>query len=115
MLASLYTSELVDGSPFDTGFLDAVTAQYKRIAAFQAHETDIDNIYFDGELTDYLVNFAGALDPNARTVPSWPAYTAAAPNLMTLLDGFVATAVTQDTYRAAGMLFLTNVTLQFPL
>jgi len=153
MLASLYPSNLEDGSPFDTGFLDAVTTQYKRIAAFQgdiifqaprrffqqarsgkqnqwaflskrfkdtsilgsAHETDIDNIYFAGELTDYLVNFAGTLDPNGRTVPSWPGYTAAAPNLMTFLDGFVPTTVTQDTYRVAGTQFLQNITLQFPL
>jgi carboxylesterase type B len=45
------------------------------------------NIYFDGELTDYLINFATTLDPNGRTVPSWPKYTTANPNMMTFLDG----------------------------
>jgi hypothetical protein len=35
-LNTLYPSDQIDGSPFDTGFLNAVTPQFKRIAAFQA-------------------------------------------------------------------------------
>jgi carboxylesterase type B len=73
------------------------------------------NVYFDGELTDYLINFATNLNPNGRTVPNWPAYTTAAPNMMTFLDGLFPTTISQDTYRAAGMQFLTNLTLQFPV
>ncbi|KAF7292605.1 Carboxylic ester hydrolase [Mycena indigotica] len=34
-LNSLYPSDLPAGSPFDTGFADALTPQFKRIAAFQ--------------------------------------------------------------------------------
>ncbi|KAJ7205224.1 Alpha/Beta hydrolase protein [Mycena pura] len=151
--ASLYTDDILDGSPFDTGILNVLTPQFKRIAAFQGdgvfqaprrffqqtlsgkqnqwaflskrlkdvpflgsfHASDILNIYFDGEMTDYLVNFAGTLNPNGRTVPNWPAYTTATPNMMTFLDGLFPTTITQDTYRAAGMQFLTNLTLQFPL
>jgi len=151
--ASLYTDDILDGSPFDTGILNVLTPQFKRIAAFQGdgvfqaprrffqqtlsgkqnqwaflskrlkdvpvlgsfHASDILNIYFDGEMTDYLVNFAGTLNPNGKTVPSWPAYTTATPNMMTFLDGLFPTTITQDTYRAAGMQFLTNLTLQFPL
>ncbi|KAJ7366221.1 Alpha/Beta hydrolase protein [Mycena albidolilacea] len=79
------------------------------------HFTDILNVYFDGELTDYLINFAAKQDPNGNTVPNWPAYTTAAPNLMTFLDGLFPTTITQDTYRAAAMQFLTNLTLQFPI
>jgi hypothetical protein len=67
------------------------------------------------ELTDYLINFANTLDPNGATVPAWPAYTTAAPWMMTFLDGAVRTTITNDTYRAAGMAFLTNFTLQVPL
>ncbi|KAJ6555002.1 hypothetical protein DFH09DRAFT_924326, partial [Mycena vulgaris] len=48
------------------------------------HVSDILNIYFGGELTDYLINFATNLDPNGRTVPTWPAYITATPNMMTL-------------------------------
>ncbi|KAJ7258777.1 carotenoid ester lipase precursor [Mycena haematopus] len=79
------------------------------------HFTDILNVYFDGELTDYLINFATNLNPNGNTVPNWPAYTTAAPNMMTFLDGLFPTTITQDTYRAAAMQFLTNMTLQFPI
>ncbi|KAJ7897497.1 Alpha/Beta hydrolase protein [Mycena leptocephala] len=67
------------------------------------------------ELTDYLINFANTLDPNGATVPAWPAYTTAAPCMITFLDGAVRTTITNDTYRAAGMAFLTNFTLQVPL
>ncbi|KAJ6537898.1 carotenoid ester lipase [Mycena capillaripes] len=69
----------------------------------------------ESELTDYLINFANALDPNGATVPAWPAYTTAAPRMLTFLNGAVRTTITNDTYRAAGMAFLTNFTLQVPL
>ncbi|KAJ7505884.1 Alpha/Beta hydrolase protein [Mycena galericulata] len=155
-LASLdaqYTSDITQGSPFDTSILDALTPQFKRLAAFQGdgvfqaprrffqqslsgkqnqwaflskrlkavpflgsfHVSDILNIYFDGELTDYLINFATNLNPNGNTVPEWPAYTTKAPNMMTFLDGLFPTSITQDTYRASAMQFLTNLTLEFPL
>nr|GAT46970.1 predicted protein [Mycena chlorophos] len=150
--ASLYPSSLVDGSPFDTGILNALTPQFKRLAAFQGdavfqaprrflqqsrsgkqnqwaflskrlkatpflgalHASDLVNVYGDGELRDYLINFVNNLDPNGRTVPYWPAYTNAAPNLLTFLDGLLRTSITQDTYRMDAMVFLTNLTLEFP-
>ncbi|KAH9480374.1 Lipase 1 [Psilocybe cubensis] len=34
-LATLYPSDILQGSPFDTGILNALTPQFKRIAAFQ--------------------------------------------------------------------------------
>ncbi|KAJ7173240.1 Alpha/Beta hydrolase protein [Mycena filopes] len=153
-LNNLYPSDVIDGSPFDTGLLNGVTPQFKRIAAFQGdavfqaprrffqqtlsgkqnqwaflskrekavpilgsfHFTDtVLNSYADGELTDYLINFANALNPNGKTVPNWPAYTTATPNMMTFLDGLIPTTISQDTYRAAGMQFLTNMTLMFPV
>ncbi|KAJ7124165.1 carotenoid ester lipase precursor [Mycena epipterygia] len=152
-LNTLYPSDIVDGSPFDTGVFNAFTPQFKRIAAFlgdgvfQAprrffqqgrsgkqnqwaflskrekvtpflgsfHGSDILNVYGGGELTDYLINFATSLNPNGNTVPNWPAYTSATPNVMTFLDGLIPTMITQDTYREAGMQFLTNLTLEFPI
>ncbi|KAJ7443860.1 Alpha/Beta hydrolase protein [Mycena latifolia] len=152
-LDGYYPSDIRAGSPFDLGVLNAVTPQFKRIAAFQGdavfqaprrffqqtlsgtqqqwgflskrfklvpllgsfHASDLVNIYLGGELTDYLINFATNLDPNGRTVPAWPAYTLATPNMMTLRDGLLATSITQDTYRAAAMRFLTSLTLQFPI
>ncbi|KAJ7480556.1 Alpha/Beta hydrolase protein [Mycena latifolia] len=150
---SMYPNDITDGSPFDMGVLDALTPQFKRIAAFQGdgvfqaprrffqqsrsgkqkqwgflskrlklvpflgsfHVSDILNIYFGGELMDYLINFATNLDPNGKTVPSWPAYTTETPNMMTFLDGLFPTTITQDTYRKEAMAFLTNATLEFPI
>lgn len=34
-LAMLYPSDITQGSPFDTGILNALTPQFKRIASFQ--------------------------------------------------------------------------------
>ncbi|KAJ7609760.1 Alpha/Beta hydrolase protein [Mycena polygramma] len=152
-MQTLYPSDITAGSPFDTSILDALTPQFKRLAAFQGdavfqaprrffqqqrsgkqkqwgylskrlkgvpflgafHFTDILNVYFDGELTDYLINFATNLDPNGHTVPNWPAYTTATPNMMTFLDGLFPTTITQDTFRAQAIAFMTNLTLQFPI
>ncbi|KAJ7660449.1 carotenoid ester lipase precursor [Mycena rosella] len=152
-LDSLYPNDILSGSPFDMGLLDALTPQFKRLAAFQGdgvfqaprrffqqalsgkqnqwaflskrlkdvpflgsfHVSDILNIYFDGEMTDYLINFATNLDPNGKTVPNWPGYTTAAPNMMTFLDGLFPTTISQDTYRADAMNFLTQLTLEFPI
>ncbi|KAF8173575.1 carotenoid ester lipase precursor [Mycena galopus ATCC 62051] len=69
----------------------------------------------ESELSDYCINFANFLDPNGATVPVWPAYTTSAPRMITFLDGDVRTTITNDTYRAAGMAFLTNFTLEAPL
>ncbi|KAJ7205202.1 Alpha/Beta hydrolase protein [Mycena pura] len=151
-LSEVYSSDILDGSPFDTGILNALTPQFKRIAAFQGdavfqaprrffqqsqsgkqnqwaflskrdkavpllgsfHSSDIENVFGDGELTDFLVNFATTLNPNGPTVPHWPAYTTATPNMMTFLDGLIPTVITQDTYRASAIQFLTNLTLEFP-
>ncbi|KAJ7625831.1 Alpha/Beta hydrolase protein [Roridomyces roridus] len=79
------------------------------------HFSDLRNIFFDGELTDYLINFATDLHPNGPTVPLWPKWSTAAPNLMTFHDGRVRTSITQDTYRAAGMQLLTDLTFEFPI
>ncbi|KAJ7660448.1 carotenoid ester lipase precursor [Mycena rosella] len=152
-LNSVYPSDITQGSPFNTGILNALTPQFKRIAAFQGdgvfqaprrffqkslsgkqnqwaflnqrlketpllgtfHGSDILNVYGPGDLTDYLINFATTLNPNGKTVANWPSYTSAAPNMLTLIDGLITTTITQDTYRAAAMQFLTNITLEFPI
>ncbi|KAJ7289382.1 Alpha/Beta hydrolase protein [Mycena rebaudengoi] len=79
------------------------------------HTADVSNVYKKGELTDYLVNFVTNLDPNGPTVPAWPQYTTENPNLMTLVDGSIATKITQDTFRAEAIQVLTNISLEFPI
>jgi acetylcholinesterase len=59
---------------------------------------------------DYLIHFATYLDPNGGSSPPWPQYTTASPQLMTLLTPN-GTNITQDTYRADGLKFITQLTL----
>ncbi|KAI9066037.1 carotenoid ester lipase precursor [Trametes sanguinea] len=148
-----YPADITQGSPFNTGILNALSPQYKRMAAMQgdlvfqaprrfflqhrsglqptwsflskrlkglpalgsAHATDILNIYGGGELADYLINFAYNLDPNGKTVPSWPQYTTSSPKLLTFLDGSTPTAITNDDYRVDAMNIITELSLQFPI
>jgi len=152
-LLDLYPANPSAGSPFDTGDLNALTPQYKRLAALQGdlafqaprrffiqnvsgrqnvwsylskrlkslselgsmHASDLFNIYGGEELTDYLINFANHLDPNGRTVSSWPRYTNASPKLMTFLDGTIHTTISTDDYRKEGMELLTELSLANPI
>ncbi|KAJ7886362.1 Alpha/Beta hydrolase protein [Mycena leptocephala] len=98
--------------------LNGLNKRYKAVPFLGAfHTTDVFNVYKDGELTDYLINFVTNLDPNGPTVPAWPGYTTEAPNLMTFSDliGQPKTQVTQDTFREEAMKVLTDVSLQFPI
>ncbi|KII91038.1 hypothetical protein PLICRDRAFT_554187 [Plicaturopsis crispa FD-325 SS-3] len=151
----LYPDDITQGSPFDTGVFNAITPEFKRIAAFfgdavfqgprryflqkisgkqkiwsyvnkrvkdlpvlgSAHATDILNVYADGDMTDYLINFVNNLDPNgAGGHLEWPEYTTASPQLMTFQDGLnPALSISSDDYRVEAMAFLTQVTLDTPI
>jgi acetylcholinesterase len=80
-----------------------------------AHGSDLDYTYGPGELMDFAIHFATNLDPNGGSSPRWPQYTDGSPQLMTLLTPN-GTSITQDTYRADALgyltkLFLANVTV----
>lgn len=66
-------------------------------------------------MADYLINFVNHLDPNGKTVLSWPQYSASAPKLLTFQDGLVPLAITQDDFRVDAMNFVTELSLKFPL
>jgi acetylcholinesterase len=172
-LLTLYPEDPAQGSPFDTGEDNAVTLQFKRIAAllgdivFQAprrffleqrsdvqntwfycaslllsvfdpslqlldtgivskrlkslpivgsaHGTDMSNIYGPKELTDYLIHFATNLDPNGGSSAQWPQYTRASPQVMTLTDPSGTMNITQDTYRADAIAYVTELSLAYPI
>ncbi|EIW52423.1 carotenoid ester lipase precursor [Trametes versicolor FP-101664 SS1] len=152
-LLKLYPQDITQGSPFNTGILNALTPQFKRLAAMQgdlvfqaprrlllqsrsgkqpmwsflnkrlkglpalgsAHATDILNIYGGGDMADYLINFVNNLDPNGKTVLSWPQYSTSAPKLLTFQDGLIPLAITQDNFRVDAMNFMTELSLKFPL
>jgi hypothetical protein len=78
------------------------------------HQSDLPNIYGGGDLTDFLIQFVTNLDPNGALSPQWPRYTPSSPQLMTLLGSQFSNGnrtITQDTYRAQGIEFLTNLSL----
>ncbi|EIW81508.1 alpha beta-hydrolase [Coniophora puteana RWD-64-598 SS2] len=79
------------------------------------HGSDILNVYLGGDMADYLVRFAANLDPNGDTGIEWPQYTTDSPNMLTFLDGLIPLEITQDTYRAAAMEGITNLTLEYPI
>ncbi|KAL4263268.1 Carboxylic ester hydrolase [Pleurotus pulmonarius] len=154
-VSTLYPSDPTQGSPFGTGILNALTPQFKRLAAFQGdavfqaprrfflqqrsgkqntwaflskrfkvspflgsfHASDILNVYFGGEMGDYLINFVNNLDPNGQGRGiNWPKYTASSPNLVTFNDDLISpVTITQDTFREDAISFLTGVTLANPL
>jgi acetylcholinesterase len=79
-----------------------------------AHGSDLLYTYGPGELMDYLIHFVTHLDPNGGSSPSWPQYTNASPQLMTLLDPN-GTGITEDTYRADALDYLTELSLAYPM
>ncbi|KDQ62130.1 hypothetical protein JAAARDRAFT_203342 [Jaapia argillacea MUCL 33604] len=151
-LLTYYPADITQGSPFDTGILNALTPEFKRLAAIQgdlvfqaprrfflqqrsglqpiwsflnkrlkslpalgsAHATDILNVYAGGDMTSYLVEFVNNLNPNGVGI-NWPAYTTASPQLLTFLDRLIPLVITQDTYRAQGISYLTTLSLKYPL
>jgi hypothetical protein len=74
------------------------------------HGSDLQYTYGPGELRDYLIHFATHLDPNGGSSHPWPQYTTASPKIMTLLTPN-GSNITQDTYRADGLKFITQLTL----
>jgi carboxylesterase type B len=63
---------------------------------------------------DYLIHFATNLDPNGGSSPWWPQYTTECPDLMTFLPT-AGTNITQDTYRAEGIQFVTELSRSRPV
>ncbi|KAI0671152.1 carotenoid ester lipase precursor [Trametes maxima] len=152
-LLKLYPQDITSGSPFNTGILNALTPQFKRLAAMQgdlvfqaprrfllqnrdgkqpmwsflnkrlkglpvlgsAHATDILNVYAGGDMTNYLINFVNNLDPNGKSLLSWPKYSKASPKLLTFQDGLIPLAVTNDNFRVDAMNFITQLSLAHPL
>ena len=92
------------------------SANYRRLILFiQFHSSDLLNIYFGGDLTDYLIYFINHLDPNGPTVHSWPQYYTSTRSLLTLWDGFVPVTITEDTFRQDAINVLINISLTNPL
>jgi acetylcholinesterase len=78
------------------------------------HGSDIQIAYGGVGLTDYLIYFVTNLNPNGGSLPNWPEYTTSSPQMLTFYAG-VPTNLTQDTYRAEAISYLTNISISNPL
>ena len=72
-------------------------------------------MYGQGDLCDYLINFVNKGDPNGKTGITWPQYSVASPQLLTLHDGFTPLTITNDDYRVAAMAKMTELSFKFPI
>lgn len=83
---------------------------------FQAHGTDLLNMFGIGELGGYLIRFATNLDPNPNSIFGfkWPKYDLKSRGVLTFYD-ILPVGITQDTYRQEAMKYLSQVTLANPL
>ncbi|KAK0460038.1 carotenoid ester lipase precursor [Desarmillaria tabescens] len=77
------------------------------------HSSDILNVYFGGDMADYLIRFAATLNPSGSTDIQWPQWTDNSPNLLTFNDDpFKPLTVTQDTFRSDAMDSLSEILLR---
>ncbi|KAF4591077.1 hypothetical protein EYR40_009677 [Pleurotus pulmonarius] len=130
-IMKLYPEDIEQGSPYDTGTLNALSPQFKRFASFQEylvvqlkwlpflgsfHLSDLMYTYSGGELQDYLIHFVNSLDPNGGDAPQWPKYTPSSPNLLTLKDDLAGRpTLTKDTFRSKAIELLTQLLLKNPV
>lgn len=68
-------------------------------------------------LDDYLVRFVTNLDPNNGTEPSWPKYDNSSKQILwfTHDDDDTGVQVSTDDYRVPQLMYLTNLSLAYPL
>ena len=87
----------------------------------QFHASDLLNSYFEGDMTDYLVNFINFQTPNApsgyggdSSVAYWPQYSASNPQLMTF-DTLDTLYTSTDDYREDAINYLIQLSFLYPL
>ncbi|PIL28506.1 hypothetical protein GSI_08544 [Ganoderma sinense ZZ0214-1] len=107
----LFTQYLSDKQP-----VYVYLANYHQVEGIgAAHGTELFDIYGSGPLQDYLIRFAATLDPNGEGAPTWPRYTTASPEMLTLNDAEPTINITLDTFRYEQMEYLTKLSLADPV
>ncbi|KAK0185686.1 carotenoid ester lipase precursor [Armillaria mellea] len=79
------------------------------------HASDILNVYFGGDMADYLIRFVATSNPSGSTGIQWPQWTTGSPNLLTFNDGLLPLTITQDTFRSDAMNGLSKILLANPI
>ncbi|KAF5331454.1 hypothetical protein D9758_016341 [Tetrapyrgos nigripes] len=140
-LLQAYPQDPAQGSPFDTGDLNAISPQFKRFASFQGDAVFqaprrwfFENL--DGKQpiwaflskrekavpilgafhgSDILIRFTANLDPNGNTRISWPQYSQANPTLLTFNGRLVPQSLNKDDFRVDEMKMLNQILLANPV
>lgn len=80
----------------------------------QTHTTELANVFFGGDMTDFLVRFVHTLDPNGGQEVHWPAYTAESPQLLLFANGKKSLEIIPDTFRKEANEFLVQLSFEQP-
>ena len=78
---------------------------YELVQYFQAHSSDLADVFGGGVMADYFIRFINTLDPNGSSSPraqaEWPRYDTEQPRLMTFLPEYKepSVVVTDDDFR----------------
>ncbi|EIW58852.1 carotenoid ester lipase [Trametes versicolor FP-101664 SS1] len=78
------------------------------------HTTELANVFFGGDMTDFLVRFVHTLDPNGGQELHWPAYTAESPQLLLFANGKKSLKIIPDTFRKEANEFLVQLSFEQP-
>ena len=92
--------------------IEALTLDLRFI---QAHGTDVFDVYYGGDMKDYVIHFTTHLNPNGASGNWWPKYTTSSPKNFVFRLGLIHTLVEDDTYRADAMAALSELTLEYPI
>ncbi|PBK95732.1 carotenoid ester lipase precursor [Armillaria gallica] len=80
------------------------------------HASDILNVYFGGDMADYLIRFVATSNPSGSTGFQWPQWTTKSPNLLTFNDDLLRPlTITQDTFRSDAINGLAKILLTNPI
>ena len=86
---------------------------------FQAHSSDLMNVFGGGVMADYFIRFINTLDPNGSSSPraqvEWPRYDPERPRLLTFLPERKepSVIVTEDDFRKEPMEFFAEMAKRY--
>ncbi|KAH9983658.1 carotenoid ester lipase precursor [Russula vinacea] len=106
LLLQYYPDNVAAGSPFDTGFFNNLSSQYKRVAAIQG------DIVFHGPRR-FLLKYQANKQNSWAFEISWPQYDLRDPKALIFLD--VGLIVDDDNYRIDPLEFVANLSLLHPI
>jgi hypothetical protein len=78
----------------------------------RSYASDLSSAYGPGDTVDHTIRFAASLYPNGSTEIHWPECTIDVPKMLTLLDGDIPLALTNDIFKCAAVHKITQLSLE---